>query len=59
VKLVFIISYYSSKKNVNPIASHTSKKSTLREKVHPTLIIQELQVIKCIKQHNINYQQDH
>jgi hypothetical protein len=23
--------------------------------VQPTLIIQELQTIKCIKQHNINY----
>jgi hypothetical protein len=32
---------------------------TLRGKVHPTLIIQELQVIKYIKQHNISYQQAH
>jgi hypothetical protein len=23
--------------------------------MHPTLIIQELQTIKCIKQHNISY----
>jgi hypothetical protein len=26
-----------------------------KRKVHPTLIIQELQTIKCIKQHNISY----
>jgi hypothetical protein len=32
---------------------------TLRGKVHPTLIIQELQAIKYIKQHNISYQQAH
>jgi hypothetical protein len=29
---------------------------TFQRKVHPTLIIQELQIIKCTKQHNINYQ---
>jgi hypothetical protein len=32
---------------------------TLREKVHPALIIQELQAIKYIKQHNISNQQAH
>jgi hypothetical protein len=32
---------------------------TLRGKVHPTLIIQELQAIKYIKQHNIIYQLAH
>jgi hypothetical protein len=31
--------------------------STLRGKVHPTLIIQELQAIKHNEQYNINYQQ--
>jgi hypothetical protein len=30
---------------------------TLRGNVHPTLIIQELQAIKCNKQYNISYQQ--
>jgi hypothetical protein len=33
-----------------------SSNQTLRRKVHPTLIIQELQAIKYIKQHNISYQ---
>jgi hypothetical protein len=32
---------------------------TFRRKVHPTLIKQELQAIKRIKQHNISYQQAH
>jgi hypothetical protein len=32
---------------------------TLRGKVHPTLIIQEMQAIKYNKQHNISYQQAH
>jgi hypothetical protein len=32
---------------------------TLIGKVHPTLIIQELQAINYNKQHNISYQQAH
>jgi hypothetical protein len=42
-----------------PCFQSFSSISTLREKVHPTLIIQELQAIKYIKQYNINYQQAH
>jgi hypothetical protein len=38
-----------------PYLQGFSSKSTLRGKVHPTLIIQELQAIKYIKQPNINY----
>jgi hypothetical protein len=38
------------------LLSNFSSKQTLRRKVHPTLIIQELQAIKYIKQHNISYQ---
>jgi hypothetical protein len=42
-----------------PYFNSFSSKTTLRGKVHSTLIIQELQAIKYIKQHNINYQQAH
>jgi hypothetical protein len=42
-----------------PYFQSFSSTATLRGKVHPTLIIQELQVIKYTKQYNISYQQAH
>jgi hypothetical protein len=38
------------------LLSILSSNQTHRRKVHPTLIIQELQPIKYNKQHNISYQ---
>jgi hypothetical protein len=43
----------------SPYFQNFSTNQTLRRKVHPTLIIQELQAIKYIKQYNISYQQVH
>jgi hypothetical protein len=42
-----------------PYFQNFSFKTTLREQAHPTLITQELQAIKYVKQHNISYQQAH
>jgi hypothetical protein len=42
-----------------PYFQSFSSNSTLRGKVHPTLIIQELQAAKYNEQHNISYQEAH
>jgi hypothetical protein len=44
---------------VSPYFQILARFKLLGEKVHPTLIIQELQSIKYNKQHNISYQQAH
>jgi hypothetical protein len=37
------------------LSSFSPIQMNFKRKVHHTLIIQELQIIKCIKQHNISY----
>jgi hypothetical protein len=44
---------------VSPYFQILALNQTHRGKVHPNLIIQELQAIKYNKQHNISYQQAH
>jgi hypothetical protein len=44
---------------VSPYFQSFSSNQTFRRMIHPTLIIQKLQAIKYIKQHNISYQQAH
>jgi hypothetical protein len=39
--------------------SNFSSTQTFRRRAHPTLIIQKMQAIKYIKQHNISHQQAH
>jgi hypothetical protein len=47
--------YAKSTLRVSPYFQVLALFKTFQRKVHPTLIIEESQIIKCIKKYNISY----